>query len=69
MWFFIREFPRLYRQMWHAKADNIRNDWAGYVTWWEEATKPGYPLSTVARQRRELALAIADAYDALGGKR
>jgi hypothetical protein len=55
--------------MWHDTADRLRAGWAEHLTQWEADTEPGYPLSPWTQQRRDLGLALADLYDAIGGRR
>ena len=65
----LSEFRRAWRATWHTKADGIRADWAAYIERWERDTEPGYPLSGFTQSRRDLGLALADLYDAIGGAR
>ena len=65
----LTDWRRAWSDMWHGLADRTRKDWAEYVARWEADTEPGYPMTGWARDRRNLALALADLYDALGGRR
>lgn len=60
---------RAWGTFWHSKADRLRQGWVEYVAAWEADTEPGYPLPPLARDLRRLGLAMADLYDAIGGRR
>lgn len=58
-----------WREIWTGKAARIRRYEAERIARWEAATEPGYPLPSFERAGRDIGLALADLYDAIGGKR